>query len=82
MSTLFVDYLARCIYYHRKKSGLTQMELAQFAGVGRTVIYDIEHGKASVQLDTLLKILKILNITIHLESPLMKSFEETDHATS
>lgn len=82
MNTHFVNYLARCIHYHRKQSGLTQRALAQFAGVGKTVIYDIEHGKASIQLNTLLKILNILNISIHLEGPLMKSFEEIEHEAS
>ncbi|WP_232505541.1 helix-turn-helix domain-containing protein [Legionella clemsonensis] len=28
--------------YCRKQSGLTQKELALYAGVGKTVIYDIE----------------------------------------
>ena len=51
----------------RKKSGLTQQGLAMLAGVGKTVVFDLEHGKASVQLDTLLKVLKVLNIKLHLE---------------
>lgn len=51
----------------RKKSGLTQQELAKLAGVGKTLVFDLEHGKASVQLDTLLKILKVLNIKLTLE---------------
>jgi HTH-type transcriptional regulator/antitoxin HipB len=47
------------ILHLRKKTGLTQQELAQLAGVGKTVIFDLEHGKQSIQLDTLLKILKL-----------------------
>ena len=81
MSTLLKDDLASVIHYHRKASGLTRVALAKFAGVGKTVIYDIEHGKQSVQWDTLLKILTVLNITIHLESPLMKQFEETNETS-
>lgn len=78
----FISYLAQCVRFHRKKSGLTQAELAKFAGLGKTVIFDIEQGKSSIQLDTLLKIFHVLNISIHLDSPLIKSFGEIYHETS
>jgi HTH-type transcriptional regulator / antitoxin HipB len=60
---------------HRRLSGLSQANLAKMAGVGKTVVFDLEHGKASIQLDTLLKILRVLNISIRLESPVMKQVE-------
>jgi transcriptional regulator with XRE-family HTH domain len=47
------------------------------AGVGKTVIFDIEKGKESVQLDTLRKILKVLNIKIVLTSPFMDNLNST-----
>jgi HTH-type transcriptional regulator / antitoxin HipB len=53
----------------RKQSGLTQQALAKLAGVGKTVVFDIEKGKETVQLNTLLKILDVLNIRIKLETP-------------
>ncbi|HUJ10521.1 MAG TPA: helix-turn-helix domain-containing protein [Verrucomicrobiae bacterium] len=55
---------------HRKLSGLSQLQLAKLAGVGKTVVYDIEHGKESVQYDTLTKILRVLNVSISFQSPL------------
>jgi HTH-type transcriptional regulator / antitoxin HipB len=61
--------IAQYVHYFRKQSGLTQQRLALLAGVGKTVIFDIEKGKTTVQLDTLLKILAVLNIKIHLEAP-------------
>ena len=67
--------LAEVIRLHRKASGLSRVQLAELAGVGKTVIYDIEKGKESVQLDTLRKILKVLNIRIVLTSPLMESLQ-------
>lgn len=70
--------LGKCIRYHRKAGKLTQLELAKFAGVGKTVIYDLEHGKISVQLDTLIKILNVLNITLQLQSPLMDNFTKIE----
>ena len=59
----------------RKQSDLSQQELAKLAGVGKTAIFDVEHGKKSIQFDTLLKILKALNIRIEFHHPLLK--EET-----
>lgn len=53
----------------RKKAGLSQQSLAEIAGVGKTVVFDIEKGKASVQLDSLLKVLAVLNIQLKLEGP-------------
>ncbi len=60
------------VLHLRKKTGLTQQELAQLAGVGKTVIFDLEHGKQSIQLDTLLKIFKALNVKLNLKHPLME----------
>ena len=65
--------IADAVKKHRKAAGLSRVRLAEMAGVGKTVIYDIEKGKESVQLDTLRKILKVLNIKITLTSPLMDS---------
>ena len=65
------EQFAEIIRLHRKAARLSRIELAELAGVGKTVIYDIEKGKVSVQLDTLAKILKVLNITLVLKSPLM-----------
>lgn len=67
--------LAEVIRMHRKASKLSRVQLADLAGVGKTVIYDIENGKESVQLDTLRKILKVLNIKILLTSPLMETLQ-------
>lgn len=60
---------------HRKKAGLSQAKLAQMAGVGKTAVFDVEKGKQTVQLDTLLKIMQVLNISVALHSPLMESQE-------
>lgn len=67
--------IAALIRYHRKKSGLSQQALAKLAGVGKTAVFDLEKGKETTQLDTLRKILQVLNITMKFESPLMQQFE-------
>lgn len=69
--------LSKIIHYHRKRSGLSRVALANLAGVGKTAIYDIEHGKETVQFATIQKICKALNISVFFDSPLMKQFEET-----
>ena len=71
------DQLAEILKLHRKAAGLSRIQLAELAGVGKTVIFDIENGKESVQLDTLRKILKVLNIKIVLTSPLMFNLAKT-----
>jgi y4mF family transcriptional regulator len=63
--------LAQIIKKHRKAAGLSQQQLAELAGVGKTVVFDIEKGKETVQLNTLRKILVVLNIKVQLISPLM-----------
>lgn len=39
------DKIAEMIRFHRKKSGLSQAELGFIAGLGKTVIFDVEKGK-------------------------------------
>jgi len=67
--------VAQAVHACRKQSGLTQQQLAKLAGVGKTVIYDIEKGKDTVQLRTLLKVLNTLNIELKLQTPI-KQFNE------
>lgn len=67
------------VRFHRKQAGLSRIELADIAGVGKTVVYDIENGKESVRLNTLLKILGSLNISISIDSPLMDQFKAGDN---
>ena len=69
--------LADVIRMHRKAAKLSRIQLADMAGVGKTVIYDIEKGKETVQLDTLRKILRVLNIKMELTSPLMENLRVT-----
>ena len=69
--------IADVIKTHRRAAKLSRVQLAEMAGVGKTVIYDIENGKESVRLDTLRKILKVLNIRIRLTSPLMENIHNT-----
>ena len=78
-----IKEIGKVTRYHRKKAGLSQQELARLAGIGKTAVFDLEKGKESIQLDTLWKILRVLNITVKLESQLMEKYtKETLGETS
>lgn len=68
--------MSEIVLLHRKKSGLTRNQLADLAGVGKTVIYDIEKGKETIRFSTLQRVLKALNIRITYSSPLMEALNE------
>jgi HTH-type transcriptional regulator/antitoxin HipB len=69
--TMNIQELNTIIRFHRQQSGLTQRDLADLAGVGKTAVFDLEKGKPTVRLDTLLKVCHALNIQLTLDSPLM-----------
>ena len=73
-----MNALQEAIKVHRRKSGLSQADLAKLAGVGKTVIFDLEHGKQSIRLDTLGKILFALNMNLSIRGPLIASPEGVD----
>ena len=76
------DELARIIREHRKAAKLSQLQLAEMADVGKTVVFDIEKGKQTIKLDTLRKILKVLNIKVHLVSPFMNNEQINENEES
>jgi len=71
--------ISAMLRFHRRKAGLSQHELAKLAGVGKTVVFDLEKGKETVKLDTLKKIFLALNITMKFDSPIMQDYERETH---
>ncbi len=67
------------IRFHRKKAGLSQKELADLSGVGKTIVFDLEKGKETIRLNSFLKILEGLNIQMNFSSPLMEHFKQQYH---
>jgi len=49
---------------HRKKAGITQMDLAGLAGTGNRFIVDLEAGKETIQLGLAIKIMTFLNLKL------------------
>ena len=72
-----IKKIASLVRFHRKKAKLTQLELAKLADIGKTAVFDIEKGKKTVQLDTLLAVFDVLNIQMEFHGPLMPLFEES-----
>lgn len=66
--------LSDIILFHRKRSGLTQQELAELAEVGKNMVYELESGKQSVRLENVIKVLQVLNIELDFQSPLREAF--------
>lgn len=73
--------LASVIKFHRQKACLSRIQLAELAGVGKTVIYEIENGKETVRWATLQSVLSALNISVKFESPLMELYEKSHRET-
>ena len=72
----FMRELGNLVRFHRRKAALTQVQLGDLAGVGKTTVFDIEKGKATVQINNLFAILNALNIQIQLSGPLSAAFNE------
>ena len=68
--------LGKIILYHRKKGNFSRSELADMAGVGQTVIYEVEKGKITIRSEIMFKILDALNIRIALTSPFIDEYKE------
>lgn len=61
-NTLLIDFIKN----RRSQLGLTQIELAERAGVGLRFIRDLEQGKKSLQLD---KVNQVLLLFGHIMGP-------------
>ena len=70
--------IGKTVAFLRKQSGLTQKKLADLAGVGKTVVFDIEKGKETVQINSLLKVFSVLNIKLQLSNPVIHLMEKSD----
>ena len=58
--------LGQTLRERRKHLGLNQLELCDLAGVGPAFLYQLEHGKPTVQLDKLLAVLAVLGLGLEL----------------
>ncbi|MCU0778689.1 MAG: helix-turn-helix transcriptional regulator [Akkermansiaceae bacterium] len=77
------DQLASLISWHRRRSGLSQVELARHAGVSRYVVQDLEAGAGRTTWARMLPVLHALNIQLLPQGPLVNEWRmETKEAGS
>lgn len=60
--------LSSTVRSKRKQDGLTQQDLAAIANVGVRFISDLENGKATVQLDSVMMVLQALGLQLLLST--------------
>ena len=53
------DEVAQFVRARRRASRLSQTALAELAGVGRRLVFDIERGKISLRLDAVNAVLRV-----------------------
>ena len=51
------------LFFVRKKRGLTQVELAELAGLSDRAYADIERGETNMRIETFLRICNVLQVT-------------------
>ncbi|MGA0332987.1 MAG: helix-turn-helix domain-containing protein [Kiritimatiellia bacterium] len=61
--------LAEQIRSARKQRGLSLKQLAELAGIGKTAMFDLEHGNPGVRLSTLTAVLEKLDLDLALIKP-------------
>jgi transcriptional regulator with XRE-family HTH domain len=59
-----MDHPGKLIYTRRRELKLSRKALVELSGVGKTALYDVEHGKPTVQLDTLQKLCEVLGLEL------------------
>jgi HTH-type transcriptional regulator / antitoxin HipB len=68
-SSELAAHIGRVVHHERERSGLRQDELALVAGVSTRVIHQIEHGKPTSRLDSLVSVLDALGLQLAIEEP-------------
>ena len=59
--------LGDAIRHYRTEAGLTQAQLAQMAGLGRSYLSELETGKETEQLKRILRVLRQLGVLMTLD---------------
>ncbi|MFZ4768069.1 MAG: helix-turn-helix domain-containing protein [Roseimicrobium sp.] len=71
------EELGSLITFHRKRAQLSQIELAQHAGVSRFVVQDIEAGRDRTTWRNLLAVLSVLNLKLEPVGPLVSEWRQS-----
>ena len=66
--------LGTLVAFHRRKAGLTQVELAQLAGVSRFIVQELEAGKGRTTWKHVEAVLQTLNLRLEPSGPLVEEW--------
>lgn len=66
--------------FHRKKANLTQIQLAELAGVSRFIVQEIEAGKGRTTWKHLEAVLEALNLRLEPRGPLVDEWIKSKEA--
>ena len=72
--------LGSLVGFHRKKANLTQIQLAELAGVSRFIVQEIEAGKGRTTWKHLEAVLEALNLRLEPRGPLVDEWLKTREA--
>ena len=67
--------LGRIVRYHRKRAGLSRKELSALSNVSQSVIYEIERGKTTVKMNSVMKLLHALNLNLDISGPFVAEYK-------
>jgi len=68
------DQLASLIRFHRKRAGLSQVDMASMADVSRKVVQDLEASRDGVSWRNLIAVLGVLNVKLRPDGPLIEEW--------
>lgn len=68
------EQLASLISWHRRRAGLSQVELARHAGVSRYVVQDLEAGAGRTTWARMMPVLRALNVSLEPQGPLVNEW--------
>ncbi len=72
--------LGGLVAFHRKKANLTQIQLAELAGVSRFIVQEIEAGKGRTTWKHLEAVLEALNLRLEPRGPLVDEWLKSKEA--
>jgi transcriptional regulator with XRE-family HTH domain len=75
------EQFASLISWHRRRAGLSQIELARHSGVSRYVVQDLEAGAGRTTWARMLPVLRALNIQLMPQGPLVDEWHAATKET-
>lgn len=75
------EELGSLITFHRKKAGLTQIQLAKLAGVSRFIVQELEAAKGRTTWRHLESVLVVLNLRLEPQGPLVDAWRRREEGS-